>query len=54
MKKVFFEDGCIMTGERACDVRRGIVYKMRYEPMRYWFRDCEEWREAYRRYQLTL
>ena len=52
MKMVYFEDGCIMVGERACDVRRGLKQKMRYEPMRYWFRDCEEWRKAYKRYQL--
>lgn len=54
MKMVFFEDGCIMTGVRACDVRRGIEQKMSYEPMRYWFRDCDEWRKAYKRYWLTM
>ena len=52
MKMVFFEDGCIMTG-RACNIRRAIEQKMRYDaPMRYWFRPTDEWRRATVRYHL--
>lgn len=54
MKKVFFEDGSIMYASRQCAVRKAIAYKMTYDPMGYWFRDCDAWRKAYRRYQLTL
>ena len=52
MKIVFFEDGSIMTAPRQCTLRRAITRKMSYEPMRYWFRACDEWVKAYKRYQL--
>lgn len=54
MKIVFFEDGSIMTAPRQCALHRAIAHIMRYNPMRYWFRDCDAWRKAYKRYQLTL
>ena len=52
MKIVFFEDGSVMTASRQCVLRRAIARKMSYEPMRYWFRACDEWVKAYKRYQL--
>ena len=52
MKIVFFEDGSFMTASRQCVLHRAIVRRMRYEPMRYWFRACDEWVKAYKRYQL--
>ena len=52
MKFVFFEDGSFITASRQCVLHRAIVRKMRYEPMRYWFRACDEWVKAYKRYQL--
>ena len=47
MKTVFFEDGSVMTASRQCVLRRAIARKMSYEPMRYWFRACDEWVKAY-------
>ena len=52
MKIVFFEDGSIMTAPRQCALHRAIACKMSDVPMRYWFRACDEWRKAYKRYQL--
>lgn len=52
MKMAFFEDGSVMVYPRQCALHRAIACRMSYDPMRYWFRDCEEWRKAYRRYQL--
>ena len=52
MKFVFFEDGSVTTASRQCTLRRAIARKMSYEPMRYWFRACDEWVKAYKRYQL--
>ena len=52
MKLIFFEDGSIMTAPRQRALHKAIVRKMRYEPMRYWFRACDEWVKAYKRYQL--
>lgn len=52
MKIVFFEDGSVMTASRQCVLHRAIARKMSYEPMRYWFRACDEWVKAYKRYQL--
>lgn len=52
MKIVFFEDGSIMTAPRQCALRRAIACKMSDVPMRYWFRACDEWQKAYKRYQL--
>lgn len=52
MKIVFFEDGSFMTASRQCVLHRAIVRRIRYEPMRYWFRACDEWVKAYKRYQL--
>ena len=52
MKTVFFEDGSVMAASRQCALRRAIARKMSYEPMRYWFRACDEWVKAYKRYRL--
>ena len=52
MKVIYFEDRSIMTAIRQCALRRAIACQMNSEPMRYWFRDCDEWRKAYKRYQL--